>query len=61
MPPYGVYELNSTDKKVLKNNYTVYSDQDNGNTVLLDMYSKDFVTIDKFLFLLYCLFSGFFL
>ena len=39
----------TVDKKVLKNNYTVYSDQDNGNTVLLDMYSKDFVTIDKFL------------
>jgi translation initiation factor eIF-2B subunit gamma len=37
------------DKKVLKSNYTVYSDQDNGNMVLLDMYSKDFVKIDKFL------------
>lgn len=37
------------DKKVLKTNYTVYSDQSNGNMVLLDMYSKDFVMIDKFL------------
>lgn len=37
------------DKKVLKTNYTVYSNQENGNMVLLDMYSKDFVTIDKFL------------
>lgn len=37
------------DKKVLKSNYTVYSNQENGNMVLLDMYSKDFVTIDKFL------------
>lgn len=39
----------TVDKKVLKSNYTVYSNQDNGNMVLLDMYSKDFVTIDKFL------------
>lgn len=39
----------TVDKKLLKNNYTVYSDQDNGNMVLLDMYSKDFVTLDKFL------------
>lgn len=37
------------DKKVLKSNYTVYSTQDNGNMVLLDMYSKNFVMIDKFL------------
>ncbi|ONH74554.1 hypothetical protein CAS74_002377 [Pichia kudriavzevii] len=41
--------LENIDKKVLKSNYTVYSNQENGNSVLLDMYSKDFVTIDKFL------------
>lgn len=39
----------AVDKKVLRSNYTVYSNQENGNMVLLDMYSKDFVTIDKFL------------
>lgn len=39
----------NVDKKALKSNYTVYSNQENGNMVLLDMYSKDFVTIDKFL------------
>lgn len=32
------------DKKVLKSNYTLYS-----NDILLDIYSKDFVTFDKFL------------
>ena len=39
----------AVDKKVLRSNYTVYSNQENGNMVLLDMYSKDFVTVDKFL------------
>lgn len=44
---YNSFE--NIDKKLLKCNYTIYSDQENGNMVLLDMYSKDFVTIDKFL------------
>lgn len=42
-------QFEAVDKKVLKSNYTVYSTQDNGNTVLLDIYSKNFVMIDKFL------------
>lgn len=36
--------FDNIDKKVLKRNYTLYS-----NDVLLDMYSKDFVAFDKFL------------
>ncbi len=37
------------DSKVLKTNYTVYANDENGNGVLLDMYSKPFVAMTKFL------------
>ncbi|KAF6008287.1 hypothetical protein HII13_004072 [Brettanomyces bruxellensis] len=37
------------DSKVLKTNYTVYAKDENGNGVLLDMYSKPFVAMTKFL------------
>ncbi|VEU20576.1 DEKNAAC101475 [Brettanomyces naardenensis] len=37
------------DNKILKTNYTVYANQANGNTVLLDLYSKTYVALTKFL------------
>mgnify|MGYP003365614359 FL=1 len=37
------------DSKVLKRNYTVYAKEENGNGVLLDMYSKPFVAMTKVL------------
>lgn len=43
-------KFENIDKKLLKTNYTVYSNDNNGNMVLLDMYSKEFVTnVNKFL------------
>ncbi|QPG75395.1 hypothetical protein FOA43_002749 [Brettanomyces nanus] len=37
------------DNKILKTNYTVYANQADGNTVLLDLYSKNYVALTKFL------------
>ncbi|GMM28138.1 translation initiation factor eIF2B subunit gamma [Martiniozyma asiatica (nom. inval.)] len=37
------------DSKHFKSNYTLYSKESNGTNVLLDMYSKEFVNMDKFL------------
>lgn len=39
--------FSAIDSKILKTNYTVYAEQDNGNTVLLDSYSKSHVSTCK--------------